>query len=97
MLLLLLLLRNARSSKRRRMNGPPVSMCVFFLQAITKIIDQPKELLNVLGETVPLVAVYFINLIIVKVITGLLLELCFGGRSLKFWRILIAETFTDPG
>ncbi|CAN0019014.1 unnamed protein product [Ectocarpus sp. 12 AP-2014] len=65
--------------------------------AIEKILEQPRELLNVLGETVPNVAVYFINLIIVKVVTGLLLELCFGGRSLKFWRILIAETFTDPG
>ncbi|CAM9471694.1 unnamed protein product, partial [Ectocarpus sp. 8 AP-2014] len=65
--------------------------------AIEKILQQPRELLNVLGETVPEVAVYFINLIIVKVVTGLLLELCFGGRSLKFWRILIAETFTDPG
>lgn len=66
-------------------------------QAIEKILDKPTELLNVLGETVPEVAVYFINLIIVKVIAGLLLELCFGGRSLKFWRILAAETFTDPG
>ncbi|CAM9697534.1 unnamed protein product, partial [Ectocarpus sp. 4 AP-2014] len=65
--------------------------------AIEKIFQQPRELLNVLGETVPKVAVYFINLIIVKVVTGLLLELCFGGRSLKFWRILFAETFTDPG
>ncbi|CAM9930580.1 unnamed protein product, partial [Hapterophycus canaliculatus] len=46
--------------------------------AIEKIIAQPKMLLSVLGETVPLVAVYFINLIIVKVVTGLMLELCFG-------------------
>ncbi|CAM9820296.1 unnamed protein product [Pylaiella littoralis] len=64
--------------------------------AIEKILEQPRELLNVLGETVPLVAVYFINLIIVKVVAGLMLELCFGGRPLKFWRILYAETFTDP-
>lgn len=45
----------------------------------------------------PTVAVYFMNLIIVKMVTGLLLELCFGGRPLKFWRILVAELFTDVG
>ncbi|CAM9494496.1 unnamed protein product [Phaeothamnion confervicola] len=25
-----------------------------------------------------------------------MMELCFGGRPLKFWRLLTAETFTDP-
>lgn len=50
-----------------------------------------------LGYTLPKSAVFFMNLIIVKMVTGLLLELCFAGRPLKFWRILFAELFTDPG
>ncbi len=42
------------------------------------------------------VAAYFTNLIILKFTTGLMIELCFGGRPLKFFRLLAAEIFTDP-
>ncbi len=42
------------------------------------------------------VAAYFTNLITVKFTTGLMLELCFGGRPLKFFRLLVAEIFTNP-
>lgn len=66
-------------------------------EAIENIVNNPTALLTVLGETVPVVAVYFMNLIIVKMVAGLMLELCFGGRPLKFWRIIFAELFTDPG
>ncbi|CAM9490245.1 unnamed protein product [Chrysoparadoxa australica] len=65
-------------------------------KALGDIIANPASVLSLLGETLPRVAVYFTNLIIVKVVAGLMLELCFGGRPLKFWRILCIEIFTDP-
>ena len=59
-------------------------------------LNEPDTILTLLGEKVPEVSVYFMNLIIVKFVAGLMLELCFGGRPLKFWRLLFCELFTQP-
>eukprot|EP00953_Heterococcus_sp_UTEX-ZZ885_P008706 5186-Heterococcus_DN1.PRE.4 len=65
-------------------------------KAVEAILRKPDTVLGLLGGALPLVAVYFTNLIIVKVVGGLMMELCFGGRPLKFWRILCIELFTNP-
>jgi hypothetical protein len=65
-------------------------------EALTDILDDPRSVLTLLGAALPKVAVYFTNLITVKVVAGLMMELCFGGRPLKFWKILCIETFTNP-
>eukprot|EP00612_Vaucheria_litorea_P001677 CAMPEP_0171454584 /NCGR_PEP_ID=MMETSP0945-20130129/1804_1 /TAXON_ID=109269 /ORGANISM="Vaucheria litorea, Strain CCMP2940" /LENGTH=758 /DNA_ID=CAMNT_0011979621 /DNA_START=823 /DNA_END=3099 /DNA_ORIENTATION=- len=59
------------------------------LKATEAIIKEPSAALTLLGGALPNVAVYFTNLVLTKVMIGLMTEL-------SFFRILCVEIFTDP-
>ncbi|CAM9127762.1 unnamed protein product [Ectocarpus fasciculatus] len=53
------------------------------ISALQEILDDPTSVLNILGETFPAVAVYFLDVIIVKLFVGLPFELLRGWPLIR--------------